>query len=75
MPGGGFPSPGLLRLEWEYYAVAPDRMEDLDDYFSVTAFPTTYFVDSEGRLLLEPVVGAKLDDYPQAMAEALAAVE
>lgn len=35
------------------------------------AFPTTYFVDSEGRILTEPVVGAYFDQYAKRIEEAL----
>lgn len=39
------------------------------------AFPTTYFVDSEGRLLTEPVVGALFSEYHARLDEALEIVE
>lgn len=45
--------------------------EELDTYLQAVAFPTTFFVDSEGRLLLEPIKGAMVDLYPQAITEAL----
>ena len=44
---------------------------ELDDYFCVSGFPTSFFVDSEGHLLFEPIVGAYVDAYPLAVAEAL----
>ena len=43
----------------------------LDLIFHVTAFPTTFFFDSEGRLLLPPIVGARPEKYLDAAAEAL----
>ncbi len=49
--------------------------EGVDEMFAISAFPTSYFVDSEGKLLLEPVIGADPDWYPQALAQALAIVE
>ena len=36
--------------------------------------PTSFFVDSEGNILAEPVIGAQVERYPQALAEALALV-
>ena len=47
---------------------------ELAKMLQVQAFPTTFYVDSEGRLLLEPVVGALIARYPEAVAEALALV-
>jgi len=40
-----------------------------------SGYPTTYFVDSEGRVLTEPVYGADLEGYRARMEEALALVE
>ena len=37
--------------------------------------PTTYFVDSEGRILTVPVRGAYFDNYREKIEEALKAVE
>ena len=39
------------------------------------AFPTTYFVDSQGTILTEPVVGALFDQYRARLQEALGLVE
>ena len=39
------------------------------------AYPTTYFVDSEGRLLTEPVVGTLFSEYHARLDEALEIVE
>lgn len=37
------------------------------------AMPTTYFVDSEGKVLTKPVVGANVELCRERLAEALAA--
>ena len=37
--------------------------EKVDVLFPIEAFPTTYFVDSEGCILTEPVIGAYVDLY------------
>ena len=37
--------------------------------------PTTYFVDSEGKVLTAPVRGANFDLYRERLEEALKAVE
>lgn len=50
--------------------VAPDN---LGDFFMTGSLPTSYFVDSEGRLLLEPMIGAHVDAYARLFAEALEA--
>ena len=49
-------------------------MEDLDKLFPTSGYPTSFFVDSEGRVLVAPVLGAAVDQYPETMAEALALV-
>ena len=49
-------------------------MEGLNEKFPTEGYPTSFFVDSEGKLLVAPIVGAAVDDYPVAMAEALAQV-
>ena len=48
--------------------------ENVSAAFPITAYPTSFFVDSEGKLLLEPVVGANLEGYAEALAEALVLV-
>ncbi len=49
-------------------------MEGLNEKFPTEGYPTSFFVDSEGKLLVAPIVGAAVDDYPVAMVEALAQV-
>ena len=49
--------------------------EDVDDIFKNTAFPTSYFVDSEGKLLVDPIEGAYLEKYSEALQEALSLTE
>ena len=48
--------------------------ENLDDVIPTTSFPTTFFVDSEGHLLADPILGAAVDQYPETLAEVLAAL-
>lgn len=38
---------------------------------TVSTFPTSYFVDSEGRILGEPIIGAQVDLYEQMIDELL----
>ncbi len=49
--------------------------EDVDDIFHMDSFPKSFFVDSEGRLLVDPVIGADVDGYPEVLEEALALAE
>ena len=56
----------------EYLNVAAP--ENLDDVIPTTSFPTTFFVDSEGHLLADPILGAAVDQYPETLAEVLAAL-
>ena len=46
----------------------------LDAILHASAFPSTYFVDREGRLLMLPIVGADVEGYPGAVEEALSMV-
>ena len=48
--------------------------ENVDSLFPLEAFPTTYFVDSEGKIVSEPIVGAYVDQY-EATVDALLAAE
>ncbi len=48
---------------------------DMDFLASVTSFPTTFFVDSDGVILCEPVVGQALDEYERVVDELLAGEE
>ena len=52
--------------------VAPENDEK---YYMLNAYPTSYFVDSEGNILTEPVVGADIKGYSKALKTALAALE
>ena len=46
------------------------------DMLPVPGYPTTYFVDLEGRVIGEPAVGARgAADYEALVDEALAALE
>ena len=46
-----------------------------DDVFPTYSYPTTYFVDSEGRLLAEPIYGNDVEAYPAVFNECLEAME
>lgn len=48
--------------------IAPENLENV---FPVTGYPSTAFVDSEGRILAEIVTGALVDQYPEIMNELL----
>ena len=52
--------------------IAPDNF---DDVFMIEAFPTSFFIGSDGTILTDPVVGAYPDQYPEVLAEALALAE
>ena len=39
--------------------------DDLLMEFPLSAFPTSYFVDSNGKIVGEPVVGAYVDKYKE----------
>ena len=45
------------------------------DVFPVTCLPTTVFVDKDGNILTDPVEGANLNGYREALKEALKRVE
>ena len=45
--------------------------EEIDEMLQLQAYPTTFFVDSEGSLLTAPIEGAHLDGYREALREAL----
>ena len=44
---------------------------NFDDLFDLQGFPTSYFIDSQGRILGSPVVGAQVDKYEVALQELL----
>lgn len=45
--------------------------KDADDIFPFDSIPASLFVDSEGRILTAPVIGAYVDQYPVSIDEAL----
>ncbi|MBQ8074690.1 MAG: TlpA family protein disulfide reductase [Oscillospiraceae bacterium] len=47
--------------------------DTVDQLFQLEAFPTTYFVDSNGKILCEPLVGAYVDQYEATVQSLLAA--
>ena len=54
----------------DYLNLAPP--EGVDDLFPASALPTSFFFDSEGRMIVEPIRGAYVDKYLPAMTDALA---
>ena len=46
--------------------------EEIEEDFSLMAYPTTYFVDSEGKLLAAPFEGASPETYREMLADCLA---
>ena len=51
------------------------QTDELAQMLLTVGLPTTYFVDSEGRVLTVPVRGAYFDNYREKIEEALKAVE
>ena len=51
------------------------QTDELAQTLLTIGLPTTYFVDSEGRVLTVPVKGANFDKYRAKIEEALKAVE
>ena len=51
---------------------APEHVEQL---FPVTGFPTTFFIDSEGYMIGDPIVGAQVDKYESTVMQLLEAIE
>ncbi len=45
--------------------------EEIEIQFPLQAYPTTFFIDSEGRVIGDPVIGADPDQYRAALEEAL----
>ncbi len=43
--------------------------------FPITAYPTTYFIDSEGKIVGSPIIGADVDGYRRVMEEYLESEE
>ena len=64
---------GRARLEEagaNYMILLPCR--ELNEIFSVQAVPTSFFVDSGGHLVGEPIVGAYVEGYTAALDAAIA---
>ena len=72
-PDGAQNAQNLLAQKGVTYPnfVAPANVARLLPY---TGIPTSYFVDSEGHFLTEPVVGAVLDQYSLTLSRALDAL-
>ena len=45
--------------------------ETIENMFPLQAYPTTYFIDSEGKIVGEPVVGAYINEYKRRLEKAL----
>ena len=45
--------------------------EDVIELFPTVSFPTSFFFDSEGRMIVEPIRGALIDQYLPALNAAL----
>ena len=41
--------------------------DNFDDIFQISGFPTSYFIDSSGRILGNPIEGAQVDKYEEAI--------
>ena len=46
-----------------------------DDFNMSMGWPTSFFVDSEGRITADPIFGARIDEYADHVREAAAALE
>ena len=44
---------------------------NFDDLFDISGFPTSVFIDSNGRIIGKPVVGAQVDKYEEAIMDLL----
>jgi len=49
--------------------------DELEDDLEIVGAPTTYFVDSQGKIIGEPVLGANLEMYKKIMEEYLSQTE
>ena len=56
-------------LELKFVNLLPTQ--EMDDFFKVQAFPTTYFFNEKGEVIGEPVMGAAPDLYVTRMNELL----
>lgn len=57
----------------EYTNLIP--WESFEDDLAVSAVPTTFFVDSQGNIIGEPIVGAMVDEYKRVIDEYLEGAE
>ena len=53
----------------DYLTLVPP--EDVLELLPTVSFPTSFFFDSEGRMIIEPIRGALLDQYLPALNAAL----
>ena len=56
----------------DYLNLAPP--EDVEELLPTISFPTSFFFDSEGRMIVEPIRGALVDQYLPALNAALASL-
>ena len=64
-----------LVKESGYVNVVGQMTADFDWAQSCTAIPTSFFVDSRGKILIDPVVGAMVRVYPQALEDAMKQID
>ncbi len=65
---------GILKKAGVKYLNLVAPFED-HKYLMLYMYPTSYFVDSEGNMLTEPVSGALLSEYEKTLEKALSALE
>ena len=63
----------MEKLGITYTVILP--WEGFESQMVLMAFPTTYFADSEGRLLGDPILGAYVDEYEARIDEELAQMQ
>ena len=49
--------------------------EAIRDQFPSVGLPTTYFVDSEGKILGSPIVGKNVEQYKETLQQLLSEME
>lgn len=49
--------------------------EEMREQLPATGLPTSYFVDSEGKILCSPIVGANVEQYGETLENLLSGME